>query len=225
MKFLPSSSNRRVFGQIANQYDMVYFGTVSQAEDEQYRLVRGLTLSPQQRDENYCVGSVFDYDVTLLERNSTVATPKQPKRRYHWIILQIDLKRTFLPHIFVDGSRRDNELYGSLLATFLRLQSVGYQHFPPDINADFTKAFTIYAQPDAIITIEQIFTPEITTMLAAHFSQFDFEIQDDTLIVYSTDRKVSHQLLDMILRAGLWLARQLDSQIVTTATETQTRFE
>ncbi len=225
MKFLPSTSNRKVFGQIANQYDMVYFGSVSQSDDEEYRMIRGLTLSPHQRDENYCVGSVYGYDVVLLERSSTVAVPGKTKRKFHWTLLQIDLKTTFLPHIFVDGQRRDNELYGSLLATFLRLQSVSYSHFPPEKNGDFAKKFSIYAQPDASSTIEQVFTPEITTMLATHFSQFDFELFDDTLIVYSTDRHVSLQILDMMLRAGLWLARQLDDQIVTTPQESQTHYE
>ena len=83
MKFLPSRSNRCAFGQIANQYDMVYFGTVSQTDDDEYRMIRGLTLSPHQRDENYCVGSVFDYDVVLLERTSAIHTPKKPKQKYH----------------------------------------------------------------------------------------------------------------------------------------------
>lgn len=224
MKFLPSSTNRKVFGQVANQYNMVYFGTVSQSEDEDYHMVRGLTLSPNMRDENYCVGSVFDYDVVMLERSSAVQLPQKSRQRYHWVILQIDLKHTYLPHIFIDGARRDNELYGSLLAQFLRLQSVGYQHFPADDNGKFNSLFSVYTQPDAVGTIEQIFTPEVTAMLSAHFSQFDFEMQDDTLIVYSTDRKVTAQLLDMMLRAGMWLARQLDGQTLTTPEQSQTHY-
>ena len=44
MRFLPSRTDRAAFGKIADEYDLVYFGTVDPRLDADYQVVRGLTL-------------------------------------------------------------------------------------------------------------------------------------------------------------------------------------
>jgi hypothetical protein len=218
VKFRPSRQHRKAFGQIAEEYDLVYFGSVVGGDDE-YKVVRGLTASTDQKDENYTVGDVHEYPIVFFERHREVKRPDGHGGNYHWTILSIELKHTYLPHIFVDGVRRDHHFYGQLLAGYLRLPQVNPRHFPDSSEASFNTNFTVYAQPDAVSTIEQIFRPDITGMLAAHFRQFDFEMYDSQLIVYSTDNNVNLELLDQMLRAGVWLARHLDGQTVTTPKE------
>lgn len=215
MKFLPSKSDRRVFDKICSEYDLVYFGTADRRDDG-YKQIQGLTQSPHQRDENYCVGDVHGYPVVFIERHITVKKRGEKARGYRWVILQIELSSTYLPHIFVSGRRRDHELYGSLVASFLRLMVVSHRHFPSVDNDEFADTFTVYAQPDAVATIEQIFTPAITKVLAAHYGELDFEMNEDKLLIYSSDHHVTLRLLSTMLRAGIWLARHLDAQIVTT---------
>jgi hypothetical protein len=207
MRFAPSLTDRRVFGKIAGEYDLVYFGTVDPRSDTDYVAVRGLTASPKLVDENYTTGNVYDYEVAFLQRSRVVWLANKTNLKRRWTILQIHLKTSDWPHIFINGRGRDAD-YGSLLASYLRLSEIGWKHFSV---ADFAKTFATYARLDSIGIIEQLFTPEAQTLLATHFSAFDYELQDDKLIIYSTNTDVSLELLDRMLRIGLWLARHIDN--------------
>jgi hypothetical protein len=208
MRFLPSrNSARREFGQIANEYDLVYFGSVDPSVDTDYKMVKGLTASPQVRDDNYTTGNVYDYEVAFLQRSRMVRMMSGRKQTRAWTILQVQLKTARLPHFLVDGRRRTEE-YGALLASTQRWREIGWQHVAGDAN--FPRTFATYARPLDVATIAAILTPEVQTMLAAHFSQFDYEFEDDKLIIYATNHAIDLQTLDHMLRVGLWLARYLD---------------
>ncbi|MDR1969987.1 MAG: hypothetical protein LBQ11_01405 [Candidatus Nomurabacteria bacterium] len=207
MRFLPSrNSARREFGQIANEYDLVYFGTVDPKIDTDYKMIKGLTASPDVRDENYTTGDVYDYSVVFLQRSKQVLVSGKKQLR-QWTILQVQLKKVIAPHFLIDGRRRTEE-YGALLASTQRWREVGWQHVSDD--ADFPRLFATYARPLDVAAISFILTKEVQTMLAVHFSQFDYEFQGDKLIVYATNADIDLQVLDHMLRVGLWLARHLD---------------
>lgn len=206
MRFLPSKSNRKVFGKIAEEYDLVYFGTVDPRVDSDYKAVKGLTLSPQIRDENYTTGNVYDYEIAFLQRSRQVVNAENQKLDRKWTILQIQLKQVSLPPALID-SRASVGGYGALLAATQRWQEIGWQHFT---EAEFSKSFAVYARPESITYIASLLTPAVQAMLASHFNQFDYEMLDDKLIIYSTNTEVNLQTLDHMLRVGLWLARYFD---------------
>lgn len=210
MKFLPSKSNRRVFGKVAEEYDLVYFGTVDPLTDTGYKAIRGLTLSPQSRDENYTTGNVYDYEVAFLQRSREVLTSSsgRSKTKRSWTILQIQLKGSGFPEMLVDGRNRSSE-YGALLASTKRWQESGWHHFSPA----FSEFFAVYSKPESMNTIADILNDETQSMLATHFRQFDYELLNDKLIIYATNSAIDLQTLDHMLRIGLWLARRLDNSI------------
>jgi hypothetical protein len=208
MRFLPTkNTSRRAFGQIAEEYDLVYFGHVDPQIDADYKTVKGLTTSPNVRDENYTTGNVYDYEVAFLQRSKRVHKTSGDKEARQWTILQIQLKKANPPHFLIDGRRRTEE-YGALLASTQRWREIGWQHVSADQT--FPRVFATYGQPFDVATIAAVLTPEVQTMLAAHFSQYDYEFDGNKLIVYATDAKIDLQVLDHMLRVGLWLARHLD---------------
>jgi len=209
MRFLPTrNSARREFGQIANEYDLVYFGTVDPQIDTDYKMIKGLTASPHIRDENYTAGDVYDYEVAFLQRSKQVQLVSGEKRRRQWTILQIQLKTARPPRFLIDGRRRAEE-YGALLAAMQRWHEIGWQHVAADSN--FPRVFATYGRPQDVAAISTILTHEVQTMLATHFSEFDYEFEDDKLLIYATNTNIDLQILDHMLRIGLWLARHLDS--------------
>jgi len=211
VRFLPSRSNRKTFGKIAEEYDLVYFGTVDPEIDTEYKIVKGLTLSPHIRDENYTTGNVYDYEVAFLQRSKQVPVRSGRRTNRTWTILQVQLDVTDLPRMLIDGRTRTNE-YGALLASTQRWQEVGWQHFS---HPAFSESFALYCRPESIMQISQLIDVETQTMLASHFTQFDYEIFDHKLIVYATNAKINLQTLDHMLRVGLWLARRLDATVVS----------
>ncbi|MCL2280776.1 hypothetical protein FWC31_02730 [Candidatus Saccharibacteria bacterium] len=209
MRFLPSkNSSRREFGQIASEYDLVYFGTVDPRVDTDYKMVKGLTASPNICDENYTTGDVYDYEVAFLQRSKRVRVLSGEKQTRRWTILQIQLKKTHLPHFLVEGRQRAEE-YGVLMASIERWHEIGWQHVAADVN--FPRIFATYAKPLDVAAISTILSKEAQIMLTAHFSEFDYEFEDDKLLIYATNTKVDLQILDHMLRIGLWLARYLDA--------------
>lgn len=205
MRFLPSRTDRAAFGKIADEYDLVYFGTVDPRVDADYQVVRGLTLSPNVRDENYTTGNVYDYEVAFLQRSRKVVDRAGRQMNRKWTILQVQLKTISVPRFLIDGRIRTNE-YGSVLAATQRWQEINWQHFSPD----FSRLFATYTRPEYVGLISSFLRPEVQSMLAGHFAQFDYEFLDDKLIIYATNADITLQALDHMLRIGLWLARQLD---------------
>ena len=206
MIFSPSKANRKFFGQIANEYDLVYFGSVDSRIDDEYKEVRGLTASPIVRDENYTTGNVYDYEVIFLERSKKVYLENNQSEKRKWTILQVQLKKAHLPHIFIDNSQNKSS-YGRLLMSALRLPEINWQNFSN--NDSFSQVFTVYTKPQSMQDVRDILTDEAQVMLMTHFSAFDYEMLDDKIIIYSGD-KVDLQLLDRMLRVGLWLVRNAD---------------
>jgi hypothetical protein len=207
MKFRPSKTDRRAFRKIAEEYDLVYFGHIDPRVDTDYKMVKGLTISPHTYDENYTTGNVYDYEVAFLQRSRTVRMVAGHQQTRQWTILQIQFKKAHLPHFLIDGRRRTEE-YGALLASTQRWREIGWQHVGD--HPEFPRVFATYARPLDVTAIMAVLTQEVQTMLATHFSQFDYEFEDDKLIIYATNSEIDLQVLDHMLRIGLWLARHLD---------------
>ena len=204
------STEATVFRKFAEQYDMVYFGRLHQEDDDQ-RIVRGITVSSQHVDNHYCVGTVHGYDVVLLHRTDRIAEANSTRtEKYSWVLMQFDLHTSYdYPHVFIDGGHHNELFYQNLFVKFARLMKVDKALFGEE-NADFAGRFTAYTPPDALDDLPLIVAGDVGKTMAAHFAHLDFEWFQDRLIVYSTGRMPTKHLLEHMLRAGLWLADILD---------------
>ena len=124
--------------------------------------------------------------------------------------MQFDLKGGYdHPHVFIDGRHHDEIFYQALFIKFARLTRVDDTHFGTH-GSQFFKRFSVYTPPDAIDDLPIILTQERRDMMAHHFSHLDFEWFQDRLIVYSVSSMPTAHLLEHMLRAGYWLANELD---------------
>lgn len=199
-----------VFRGFAEHYDLVYFGKLHQEDDDQ-RIVRGVTVSTQHVDEHYSVGTVHSYDIVLLQRTDKITQPNSSRNeKYSWVLMQFDLHSAYdHPHVFIDGGHHNEIFYQTLFVKFARLMKVDKALFGVD-NHRFVERFTAYTPPDALDELPLILGGKIGATMAEHFAHLDFEWFQDRLIVYSTGRMPTNHLLEHMLRAGLWLAAILD---------------
>ncbi len=204
------NTENTVFRHFAEHYDMVYFGKLHQEDDEQ-RIVRGVTVSNKHTDEHYCVGTVHGYDVVLLKRTDKIAQANSTHTEsYNWTIMQFDLKSSYdHPHMFIDGGHHDELFYQALFVKFSRLMKVDKSAYGENGKL-FSSKFTAYTPPDALDDVPELLAGAVGETLAQHFAHLDFEWFQDNLIVYSTGRMTTKHLLEHMLRAGLWLTDILD---------------
>lgn len=204
------NSGSAVFKTFSEHYDLVYFGHIRGQDDEQ-RIVRGITASSQHTDEHYCVGTVHGYDIILLKRTDSLTLPNTVhKEKYSWVIMQFDLHSRYdFPHALIDGGHHNEIFYQTLFVKFSRFMKIDKAVFGDEGEA-FANTFTAYSPPDAIDNLPEIMAGDVGLTLSQHFTQFDFEWFQDRLIVYSTGRTPSKHLLEHMLRAGLWFAEVLD---------------
>lgn len=209
------SANRikkRLITKFSKKIGIIYFGTVDQHKDE-HRVVRGFTVSPSHRDYHYSVGSVDGYDVTLVDRTDLMAQKDGSVVNRNWLIMAFDLHTKIdVPHIFINSNGHNPAAYAMLFDIFPILTPVGLGTFE-DYNPEFTSRFTIYAQPSDFIEVERLIPAKTARVLSAHLWPYSAEIKDDVLYIYSSDNHLSQNTLDTILEIGIWLAKQIDSQI------------
>lgn len=225
IRIVDQISGRKVFHKFAEDYDLVYFGHVS-AQNDEHRLVRGVTTSAKHRDRHYCVGTIHGHDVILLEREDDLklATDTHP-HTYRWIILQIDLHgRHDLSHVFIDGKHHNDTFYRTLFAKFSRLLKVDHGLLS-QYDSLFNERFTVYTPPDNTDRFPTLLSAEAAATLAHHFGHFDVEWSQDQVMIYSTGRKPSRHLLEHMLKCGIYLARELEKAALVPVTEEEAALE
>ena len=200
-----AQSTKRLIHDFADRSGMVYFGFVSQRNDD-HHIVRGLTVSTKHVDDHYCIGTFDNYDVVFVERADTLRSGK----RHTWHILEIDLKtQEDLPHIFI-GSQQKGKGFHELL----ELKFPTLQPFTPgatgEYPARFTQRFGMYATPAHAVSAEQVITPAIAATISDHFSGLVVEVSGTSLYIYSEHSGLTSALLDTMLKNGTWLAAAID---------------
>ncbi len=203
-----AAASRRIIKQFASKYQFVYFGRVDPREDE-YELVRGLTVSTTHIDNHYTVGTFNGHDIILLERRNTLTFPGKADVTYRWLIMQIDLKTASLPHVFIDSHHHDAMFYANAFIAKQGMQDLS--NYFSAVSPTFTQRCKLFANPTTYQQVGAVITPEIAETLAQHFNQFDYEFFDDRIIVYATSRVPTPQMLDDMLRVGAWLAEQYNA--------------
>lgn len=208
MTFGREMATRKVIKQFARKADLVYFGYVNQRDDAN-ELIRGITVSASHVDRHFCVGTYKGYDISLVERSNTISFPEQPSRQYRWLILQVDLRREDLPHMFIDANHHDQQFYETLFMRFANFTNAAALFTERDVT--FSRSFKLFTPADKFDEADSIMQPAITNELTRHYRQFDYELEGDRLLVYANDPMVTPHMLQEIVNAGLWFARQLDA--------------
>lgn len=195
-----------VFKNFADSIGLVYFGTLHR-NDEDFRLVRGHTVSRTHIDNHYSVGSIRGYDIAMVLRNDVVFVGgDHHEQRCHWLILTIDLKtKVDIPHLYVGHRNRD----GAFKAAFERIAPIFIGttgHYP----TRFLSEYTVYGYPGHALEIERAITPQMADVIANHFEEASVEIEDNTVYMYIESRRPSTAQLEKLLSNGLWLAECID---------------
>ena len=209
MNFKPSKHDRPVFGKLASEYNLTYYGTVIPTELDDYIPVRGMTASPEQIDDNYTAGVVAGYKTQILQRSHDVYLADNRRVNRTWTVCQVDLHVAQLPHMII-GSKGKATGDESVLASYLRMYEINPDSLGCPIADDFANKFAIYVSPQDIQDVQTIFTPEFQAMLSLHFADTDFEIDGNKLYSYTAHRPIRLTDLDRQLRISIWLAKHVD---------------
>lgn len=202
-------ATKKIIKQFARKFGLVYFGYVNQREDG-HELIRGITVSATHFDSNFCVGDYKGHDISLVERSNILSYPNLPPAHYRWIIMQVDLRRDGLPHVFIDANRHDEAFYATLFLKFANMSNANVLFVAR--SSLFTQIFRVFAPADKFDDVEAMLGGDIAPMLAHHFRQFNYEIDGDRVLVYAENPVLTSHLLHEMLRVGQWLAEQLDKQ-------------
>jgi hypothetical protein len=212
-KVIQSRLHKRVFMQFAEKMGLVYFGYVDQRNDE-HRLIRGLTVSANHRDDHYCIGDYKGYDITLVERVDTIRFPGKPTRTHDWIIMTFDLHSPVdLPHIFLGLHTHSDTFYAHIFTKFAQLSKVPIGSYG-EYDHSFTNKYSLYAEPAQSFAAQHLFDRETTKTIADHFGSMTVEIADGSLYVYAEHQRPSTALLEKMIKYGAWLAESIDTRVI-----------
>jgi len=207
------SSRRNVVVTFAKKHHLIYFQSVH-PDNERTPMIRGTSVSPDQIDTSYCIGSHADYDMTFVERMATVSFENYKSTTHRWYVLQIDLKHAHsLPFIFLGTKQQTKAYYARVLtahreAKYLSLVSLS------DKSPIFHAAYALLASPAILPLLDQLFTDDIVNSIATYKHPFAVEIEGDSVIVITEAQKPSEQLLDELLHYGLWMAKAIDNRLI-----------
>lgn len=208
---IASRVRKNIIMQFAEKVGFVYFGTVDQHHDD-HHIIRGLTVSSTHRDNHYSVGAFDDYNVSLVDRLDTLTSTTGRLKTHSWLIFEINLRtKADIPHVFLGANARKNSSYTKLFTAFPALQRVPLGTFEQHSD-EFSQRYSLYAAPTHFIEVERYFSAEMTRTIAAHFWPLAVEVYEGSLYIYADNQTMTAHMLETMLKNGLWLARQLDSQ-------------
>jgi hypothetical protein len=210
-KQLQQRSTKHIFMRTGEALGFVYFGNVSQHDDE-HTLIRGHTLSSSHRDKHYMVGSLYGYDMAFVERNDTIVHPNKPKSSHSWTILQIDLHSSAeIPHIYI-GLKEHNETFRARFATtFPTLHDMTDEIYPTSpVHSD---RYGVYVRPADVVDTRKLIDEQTWAQIVHHFGHLTIELVDSQLYIYSEHRRITKALLETMIKNGVWLARHIDERL------------
>jgi len=204
-----SRARKHTIEHFAEKMGFVYFGSVDQHRDD-HHIIRGLTVSSSHKDDNYVVGSLDSYDVSLVSRVDTIPDVNDIPRTHSWLVLEIKLHNGVdIPHVFLEPQAQRTASFTKLFTTNAHMQTIPLGTLEP-YSQEFMNRYNIYAAPSHFIEAEQYFSAEATRTLAAHFWPLAVEVTEGSLYLYSSSQIITAHLLDTMVRNGLWLAGILD---------------
>ncbi len=126
------------------------------------------------------------------------------QQSHDWAYLKVPLKRR-LPHMVLDAKKNNSKVFGFSLSnlpiSFKKDQTL-------QLEGDFNNYFTLYAPKQYERDALYVFTPDLMALLIDETHQYDVEIIDDVLYVYSPqplaihDPKVFEHLMKIVTTVG-----------------------
>ena len=86
-------ADRRIFERFDIKNGLIYFGSVNQHTDE--NIIRGFTVSATHQDNHFSVGTIGDYNVSIVDRSDALINVDNSVCFNNWIIVAIDLNHDF----------------------------------------------------------------------------------------------------------------------------------
>lgn len=208
-RLIAARAHRKAIMKFADKMGLVYFGS-SQRDDEEYRLVRGHTLSPHVLDAHYCIGTYQNYDVVFVERSAVHAAHQATAEAQHWLIMSFDLHTKMeLPHIFIGRREHSVAFYNQLFTKFPQLSPLGLTTID-GYTAGFLDMYVVYSRVTDVADTVRLFDPALTKIIGEQFRGLTVEVTDGTLYIYGENATPTAHVLDIMLRYGTWLAESID---------------
>lgn len=202
-------SGQKVFREFADRVGLVYFGYVSQRDDE-HRLIRGVTLSPTARDNHYCIGSHNKYDIMAAERSDTIRRLPRASEAYRWLVMVFDFHaQVDIPRIFIVPRSFSSILSKDILPLYPTVAALpaGYLGRYDEV---FIRDFTVYGSVASAPQIGALLTSGMMQYIAVNMKQSALEIADNALYVYTEGSRLTRQRLEATLQSGVRVANMLD---------------
>lgn len=199
----------RVIRRFSEKLGLIYFGYVDQQDDE-HRLVRGITVSNTHDDHYYSVGTFRGYDIALAVRRDSLVYPDRRIKNHHWTIMTFDLHTKYdLPHCFVGHHTSKDEF----LARYTELTPIDIYSYSAAHKKPFLDNYTVYAKMTHAQVIAALFNPELTDHVGKQFEDMSVEISENTVYLYAPEKHPSRALLEKMTKNGLWLAELIDRRL------------
>lgn len=196
---------KSVFDEIANAYDLVYFGQTSMHESDDP--VLGVTFDANAKDDHFMHGSINDYEINLLHRSVELSHPALTAANFDWTIVRVRLKTDDLPHIFIDAHAYDEVLYKHIFAKFQKLKAVTGDLLK---NVSFKEHFSVFSTPDTGSKINHYFDDTAMQHMLENMSNIDIEIDDNELILCRNGAPQQRRQVDELINQAMWLAEHIE---------------
>ncbi len=198
----------------AEQHDFVSFGNVGKTRT--FNHVRGVTFSPDARDDNYMHAAINGIDITVLTRQVNLkGSPNQSHAsQSEWTIMRANLLDPLhLPHILLDNKSQSPDFYEHMSVLYPRLRKATHalQHINP--TADFT--FDIYLAPDDVYTIYELFDSTMLQRMAFYYTAINAELHNNEIILYAPRSSETLQRLNEMLAELFWLCQHMENRTHT----------
>lgn len=198
------AQRRRVLRRIGRKLHFVFFGSVDQHRDE-HHVVRGFTASTTHLDASYMIGSYNDYDVHIVDRSDVVELSDGSTEFHQWLVLELKAKID-VPHFFLVPKQHGATHYrlifnGPNILESLRLHA----H-----SLEFSSRYAVFGEPDQLGELEDILSPEITQIIAAHFWPYAVEVLGNYVYIYSAEKTLTENDIQTMLKNSAWLSQTLE---------------
>lgn len=189
---------------LAKELGLVYFGSIDQHVDE-FEIIRGLSVSNTHKDSHFAVGNFDGFDISVVDRLQ-VSHGGTRHRAERFVVLQVALEdKASVPPTLLRATGTEHLSSLTVLPPSMRDVT---SHFS-GLSSEFVTRYQLFSSPSQLSTLEQIFTDEVERTIAARFWPLSVEVSNDTLLVYITDKKITHSLLRGALSLALWLSQQV----------------
>ena len=200
-----------VLRKFSEEIGLVHFGTVHQHEDD-YDAIRGFTASLTHQDTQYAVGTYNGFNIRMVNRFDVIRIAGNPNHEQLWTIIEIELERPDVPHLFFIPTGHDGGEYGRLYATQPTMQPLNSMILD-NKSPEFHGRFQILASPTHSHEVETLFTSPIIVGIGNRFWPHGIEVEHGKLLIYITQHRLTKAVLEMALASGLWLAETIDATV------------